>query len=156
MQGSPTSCLILLFLVCCSLVLPSWSDLWQEGGVSSLHLWLTFQSWSLLLLRNIWLTDYRSIQQEYQLIWFDLKASDVSFIYCPLGGSRRMKIDFTVAATLVKSLEQKMWITREWNYNFTQAKLLFLTLNKVPCSVQAPRRPLKSIFYRIDVSIIDH
>lgn len=40
-QGSPTSCLSLLFPVCCSPVLPSRSDLWQEGGVSSSpHLWI--------------------------------------------------------------------------------------------------------------------
>lgn len=40
-QGSPTSCLSLLFPVCCSPALPSRPDLWQEGGVlSSPHLWI--------------------------------------------------------------------------------------------------------------------
>lgn len=126
MQGSPTLCLILQFPVCCSLVLPSWSDLWQEGGVSSSHLWLSFLFWSHLVERFL-LTP----QQECQIIQFDLKASVVSFIYCPLGGSRGMKIDFPVAATLVKSLEKGRKcgdkIATEWNSNFSQAKLLFLT-----------------------------
>lgn len=44
---------------------------------------------------------------------------------------RGMKIDFPVAATLVKSLEKGRKcgdkIATEWNSNFSQAKLLFLT-----------------------------
>lgn len=108
-QGSPTSCLSLLFPVCCSPALPSRPDLWQEGGVpSSPHLWILKHN-PAGVSRN---PDSRE------------GVACCIYFFPPQGGSRGKE-----TATQVKSLDKDRRISTEWDSCFTELKLLLRKFN---------------------------